>query len=77
MYENCLGMQQHSFALPEDVIGKEKVVIRIYPCEDRWYHLSTNPARDVEYPDATVNLVKSNNKTFSTVRMGAILIDYR
>lgn len=77
MYDACLGMQQHCYNLPDEVIGAKKLLVRISPCVGRWYHLSTNPARDVEYPDAKVNLVKQGNKQFSTVRFGSIFFDYR
>lgn len=77
MYDFSLGMQQHCFNLPQEVIGKSKLTVRISPCVDRWFHLSGNAARDAEYPDATVNLVKENNKTYSTVRFGTIFFDYK
>ena len=77
MYDAGLGMQQHCYNLPAEVIGAKKLLVRISPCVGRWYHLSTNPARDVEYPDATVNLVKQGNKQFSTVRFGSIFFDYK
>ena len=77
MYDACLGMQQHCYNLPQEVIGAKTLIVRISPCEGRWYHLSTNPARDVEHPDATLNLVKQNSKQYSTVRFGTIFFDYR
>lgn len=77
MYANGIGMQGHVYNLPDEALGAESVILRITPCEARWFHLSGNPARDVEYPDATVNLVKINNKTYSTVRLGTVFIDYK
>ena len=77
MYDSSLGMQQHCYNLPPEVIGEKKLLVRISPCVGRWFHLSTNPAREAEYPDATVNLVKRGNKQFSTVRFGSIFFDYK
>lgn len=77
MYSNGIGLQGHIYNLPDEALGAEKVVMRITPCVARWFHLSGNPARDVEYPDATVNLVKKNNKTYSTVKLGTVFIDYK
>lgn len=77
MYANALGMQGHIYNLPQEALGADKVVLRITPCVARWFHLSGDPAKDVEYPNATVNLVTKNNKTYSTVRLGTVFIDYK
>ncbi len=77
MYASGIGMQQHIYNLPEEVLGKSSVTLRITPAIPRWYHLSTNPSRDVDFPDETVNLVRQNNKTYSTVRLGTVFLDYR
>lgn len=77
MYANGLGLQGHLYNLPAEAIGAESVILRITPAEARWFHLSGDPARDVEFPDATTNLVKKNNKTYSTVRLGTVFIDYK
>lgn len=77
MYDCGIGMQQHSYNLPSSVIGAEKLDIRISPSVGRWWHLSTNPARDTEYPDAKTNLVKRGNKQYSTIRLGSVFFDYK
>lgn len=77
MYSDGMGMQGHVYNLPAEALGADKVVLRISPCEARWYHLSGDPARDVEHPNATVNLLKKDNKTYSTVRLGTVFIDYK
>jgi hypothetical protein len=76
MYDHGLGMQQHLYNLPSEVLGKEKVVIRITPATDRYYHLSKDVTRDVEDPKAN-SKVKSNNKSNATFRLGSVFIDYK
>ncbi|MBQ7518217.1 MAG: hypothetical protein IJU13_07330 [Bacteroidales bacterium] len=77
MYACGIGMQQHTYTLPDEVLDRRRVTVRITPSIPRWFHLSTNPVRDVEFPDETVNLVKPNNQTYSTVRLGSVFIDYK
>ena len=76
MYDHGLGMQQHLYNLPSEVLGKEKVVIRITPATDRFFHLSKDVTRDVEDPAAN-SLVKSNNKSNATFRLGSVFVDYK
>jgi hypothetical protein len=76
MYDHGLGMQQHLYNLPSEVLGKEKVVIRITPATDRFFHLSKDVTRDVEDPTAN-SLVKSNNKSNATFRLGSVFVDYK
>ncbi|MBQ9597517.1 MAG: hypothetical protein IJR34_04625, partial [Bacteroidales bacterium] len=66
-----------TYTLPDEVLDRRRVTVRITPSIPRWFHLSTNPVRDVEFPDETVNLVKPNNQTYSTVRLGSVFIDYK
>ena len=76
MYDHGLGLQQHLYNLPSEVLGKEKVVIRITPATDRYYHLSKDVTRDVEDPKANA-IVKSNNKANATFRLGSVFVDYK
>jgi hypothetical protein len=76
MYDHGLGLQQHLYNLPSEVIGKEKVVIRITPASDRFFHLSKDTTRDAEDPNAN-SKVKSNNKSNATFRLGSVFVDYK
>lgn len=76
MYDHGLGLQQHLYNLPSEVIGKEKVVIRITPASDRFFHLSKDTTRDAEDPKAN-SKVKSNNKSNATFRLGSVFVDYK
>ena len=76
MYDHGLGLQQHLYNLPSEVIGKDKVVIRITPANDRFFHLSKDTTRDAEDPKAN-SKVKSNNKSNATFRLGSVFVDYK
>ena len=76
MYDHGFGLQQHLYNLPSEVIGKEKVIIRITPATDRFYHLSKDVTRDVEDLKAN-SQVKSNNKANATFRLGSVFVDYK
>lgn len=76
MYDHGFGLQQHIYNLPAEAVGKDKVVMRITPAEDRFFHLSKNPAKDVEIP-VVHDKIKPNNKTFTTFRIGMVFVDYK
>lgn len=76
MYDHGLGLQQHLYNLPSEAIGKDKVVIRITPANDRFFHLSKDTTRDAEDPKAN-SKVKSNNKSNATFRLGSVFVDYK
>ena len=76
MYDHGLGLQQHLYNLPAEVIGKDKVTVRITPAEARFFHLSKDPAKNVEIP-VVHDKVRSNNKSNATFRLGSVFVDYK
>lgn len=76
MYDHGMGLQQHLYTLPDEVLGKEKVVIRITPSEARYFHLSKDPAKNVEIP-VVHDKVGAGNKSNATFRFGSVFIDYK
>ena len=64
------------YNLPAEVIGKDKVTVRITPAEARFFHLSKDPAKNVEIP-VVHDKVRSNNKSNATFRLGSVFVDYK
>lgn len=73
-YDCGLGMQQHSFNLPADALGRDCVVIRITPASFNLSAIRSNPTKDVLNP-AGVPTPDMRNVTW--IRFGNISLDYK
>lgn len=74
-FDTALGMQQRSFALPKDVIGKPKVFIRITPANDIYYAHRVDPKTSSVDPNKRIKSDMTYTKSF--IRFGEISIDYK
>ena len=74
-FDTALGMQQRSFLIPKDAIGKKTVLLRITPANDIYYAHRVDPKASVVDPTKTFSAKMTG--TASIIRFGEISIDYR
>lgn len=74
-YDFCLGMQGHVFNIPEDAVGKDSVVIRITPVDDRAFSLRTKPSDPCDNPGSM--RINASFPAKGLVTIGSIFIDYK
>lgn len=74
-FDTALGMQQRSFLIPKDAIGKKMVLLRITPANDIYYAHRVDPKASVV--DPTKIFSAGMTDTASIIRFGEISIDYR
>ncbi len=73
-YDCGMGLQQHMYALPQSMFGREKVLIAISPASTKLSQIRANPEKDVIMDNKVVN---KNIKQQTIIRFGSIYVCYK
>ena len=76
-YDCGFGLQQHNFELPAEVIGKDKVIVKISPASEVLSVLHPSSDKSSKLKSDNSNVAKSTNRTNTNLRFGTIRIDYK
>lgn len=76
-YDCGFGLQQHNFKLPAEVVGKEKVIVKISPASKIYTVLHPTSAKSSRLKSDNSNVASPTNAAVTCIRFGTIRVDYK
>lgn len=73
-YDCGLGMQQRSFTIPAEAMGRSNVILRLCPASTKLSAIRSRPAKNVMDPAGEPSPKMKNN---CWIRFGKVLIEYK